>query len=503
MTVPRADPSTVPPAGAGPTAGPGGAYVEVRETHSGIVLLLGERALKLKKPVDLGFLDFSTPDLRLAACHREVELNRRLAPDVYEGVGEIRGAAGERLEPVVLMRRMPDAHRLAHLVVSGGRVEDEVRAVARVVADFHTRCATGPEIAARGTRDAVAARWHANLEEARRFRGGVLPADEFDEVDRLADRFLAGRAPLFDDRVARGAIVDGHGDLLADDIFCLADGPRVLDCLDFDDALRHLDRLDDVACLVMDLERLGADGAARTFREHYLELSGDPAPAGLLDHYVAYRAFMRAKVTCLSTAPGAAEQARRLQDIALKHLRRAGVALVLIGGAPGTGKTVLSGAVADALGAVVLSSDRVRKEIAGITPEDHRPDAFAAGLYAPAHTDATYAELLARAERLLARGETVVLDATWSDAHRRDEAAALAARTASDLVQVRCETPADVAEARIAQRRGGASDADAATARLLRERFAPWTQATAVDTAGSLAAAAAVVRRLVRPHQGP
>jgi aminoglycoside phosphotransferase family enzyme/predicted kinase len=435
---------------------------------------------------------------------REVELNRRLAPDVYEGVGEIRGADGRTVEHLVLMRRMPENRRLASLVRGGApldhRLEDRLRAVARLVADFHTRCETGPIVSTQGTRDAVLRRWRNNIEESRVFRGRLLPGAAFDEVESMAERFLAGRTALFADRVARGAIVDGHGDLLADDIFCLPDGPRILDCLDFDDALRHLDRVDDVACLAMDLERLGSADAGALVLEHYLELSGDPAPVSLVDHYVAYRAFMRAKVTCLRAdgqSNGSAE-ARRLLGIAHRHLRTSVVSLVLVGGGPGTGKTTTASALADALGAVHLSSDRVRKELAGLPPETPSTAAFGEGIYSESWTERTYEELLSRAAGLLAMGETVILDATWADARHRLTAGTVAQFSSSELVSFCCEAPADLTDARIAGRPPDASDADLEIAHRARDRFDPWPEATVVWTADPLKDNVGAMVRLIR-----
>jgi aminoglycoside phosphotransferase family enzyme len=152
------------------------------------------------------------------------------------------------------MRRMPDDRRLSALVGSGAPVQEHLRALARSVAAFHASARRGPEITREGGRDALGARWAANVAEVRT-SGTVLAADLVDAVDRLSSRFLAGREPLLADRCARGRIVDGHGDLMADDVFCLDDGPRALDCLEFDDRLRYLDGLDDVALLAMDLER--------------------------------------------------------------------------------------------------------------------------------------------------------------------------------------------------------------------------------------------------------
>ena len=155
----------------------GSRWAEVRETHSGVVFLVGERAYKMKKPVTTGFLDFSTPERRLAACRREVELNRRLAPDVYLGVSSVsgaelppwtgRGADGAPVEHLVVMRRMPDDRRLSTLVRAGAPVRDHLRDLARSIAAFHAAAVRGPEMTAQGSRDALAGRWAANVEQMR------------------------------------------------------------------------------------------------------------------------------------------------------------------------------------------------------------------------------------------------------------------------------------------------------------------------------------------------
>ncbi|GHE74913.1 hypothetical protein GCM10018771_66290 [Streptomyces cellulosae] len=279
------------------TTGPDRPRAEVCETHTAVLFFAGDRVHKLKKPVDLGFLDYTTVPARRTACEREVELNRRFSPDVYLGLGELREPGARDPEPLVVMRRMPAERRLSRLVREGADVDDVLRAVARQLAAWHARAPRGPEVDAQGTRDALLSRWEDSFRQVRELAGdGGLP-DEVPGVERLVRRYLAGRAPLFDTRIAQGRVVDGHGDLLAEDVFCLDDGPRLLDCLEFDDRLRHVDGLDDAAFLAMDLEQLGAPEAAAWFLARYGEFSGDPAPSSLRHHYVAYRAFVRAKVS--------------------------------------------------------------------------------------------------------------------------------------------------------------------------------------------------------------
>jgi uncharacterized protein len=490
-------------------------YAGVAETHSAVVYFAGDRAYKLKKPVNLGFLDFSTLPEREAACARETELNRRYAPDVYLGVADVRDPAGATCDHLVVMRRMPAARQLAALVRAGVPVRRPLRQVARILAAQHARAPRSEQISSQGRRDAVLGRWDDNLEQARLVRGRALGAEVIDETGQLARQFLAGRRPLFDERVSGGHILDGHGDLLADDIYCLDDGPRILDALDFDDRLRWLDGLDDAAFLAMDLERLGAPELARDFVSWYAEFSGDPAPASLRHHYVAYRAFVRAKVACLQAGQGraaAAPQARQLAGIALRHLRAGAVTLVLIGGLPGTGKSTLAGAVADELGWTVLSSDRLRKELAGLPPEHSAAVAYGTGIYTEAWSERCYAELLHRAVALLGRGESVLLDASWTSAEERAAAAAAAAAASAGLVQLCCAASPELARLRMRSRPGTTSDADAAIARQMSAAMAPWPAATVIDTeaggsgpAGPPAGFRAVLQRAldaVRPH-GP
>ena len=490
-------------------------WAQAAETHAAAVFLVGDLACKLKKPVNLGFLDFSTVAARTVACAREAELNLRFAPDVYLGVAELRGPDGEVCDHLVVMRRMPASRRLSTLVRSHEPVARPLRQVARILAAQHAKAARSPQIAEQGSRDALRRRWTDNIEQTRTIQARLAPREPLDpavicETERLASRFGAGRAPLFDARIRQGRIVDGHGDLLADDIFCLDDGPRILDCLDFDDRLRWLDGLDDAAFLAMDLERLGAPALAEQFMAAYAEYSGDPAPASLRHHYVAYRAFVRAKIACLRGAqddPAAGFEARHLAEVALRHLRAGAVTLVLIGGLPGTGKSALADATAGRLGFTVLNSDRVRKELAGLPAETSARARYGSGIYTAEWTERTYRELQRRAAVLLAHGESVIADASFITARQRAAAAATAAEASADLVQLRCTAPGELAAQRMSTRPSRVSDADDAIAAQMEAFAEPWPDAAVIDTevGGTAGVAGQSVDRAVeaiRPH-GP
>ncbi len=458
------------------------------ETHSAVVFFLGDHAYKVKKPVDLGFLDFSTRELRELACHREVDLNRRLAPDVYVGVADVIGPDGLPLEHLVVMQRMPDERRLARLAVEGGSLDAEIAQIARTIAAFHARARRSTIADELASVDATRALWGENTGALIAGGGTTFDESTVATVHALAMRYLDGRRPLFAARTAEGRAVDGHGDLLADDIFCLPDGPRVLDCLDFDERLRMGDGLADVAFLAMDLDHLGRPDLSERLLTSYGEHSGDVWPPSLAHHHVAYRAQVRAKVTALRAAEGdeeAASAARDLLDLALRHLEAGRVRLVLVGGPPASGKTTLARSLARELDAVVLHSDVIRKELAGVPATTSLAVGFEQADYRPHATERTYRTCMERAEIALGMGATVILDASWARADLRDQARHLARRTCADLIELCCWAPVDVCEGRIEQRQatgGDASDATAAIAASLRERFDPWPEADLVDT---------------------
>ncbi len=477
----------------------------VAETHSALVFFVGDRAYKLKKPVSLGFLDFSRLETREAVCRREVELNRRFAPDVYLDVATISDSAGKPCDYLVVMRRMPDERRLATMVAHRANVDRHVRQIARLVASVHAQAPTSTEMALVATRDAVQAHWEASFEQMRPFVGPVLDPVVNARVESLAHQYLAGRSALFDHRIAQGRVRDGHGDLLAEDIFCLDDGPRILDCLEFDDRLRWGDVLADVAFLAMDLERLGALQLSVRFLSWYREFSGETYPGSLAEHYIAYRAHVRSKVACLRHAQGdaaAAVEADSFLHQAYRHLQQGRVVLTLVGGLPGSGKSTLATGISDALSFVLLRSDEVRKDLAAIPHDAHVHDRIREGLYNPAVTAATYRELLARARRAMELGESVVLDATFSDGAWREAAAELAKTTSSHLIEFRCELGLAEAAARIAARTPStayASDATVEVATAMSVSADPWPSAIAIDTAGPPATSLAAALRALIP----
>ncbi|ATQ30974.1 AAA family ATPase [Rhodococcus ruber] len=466
------------------------AYAAIRETHTSVVFFVGGRVHKLKKPLDLGFLDNRTRQARERACHREVELNRRLAPDVYLGVADVHGPDGLVCEHLVEMRRLPDDRRLAALVQRGEPVAAVVTAVARQVAALHAASPHEPAIDQCATAQFLGGLWRESLDHLDRLPVGAEATDLLTAIRDMAGRYLAGRERLLDERIAAGRAVDGHGDLLADDIFCLDDGPRIIDCLEFDDRLRYGDAALDIAFLAMDLERLGGEAAARQLLPAYAEFSADAFPSSLMHHYIAYRAVVRAKVAALRHEQGdehSRGSALALLDQTRRNLDRGRVRLVVVGGLSATGKTTVAHLAGQHLGATVLRSDVVRKELAGLAPTADATAAVGAGLYSAAHTDETYDELLRRAAVALGHGESVVLDATWLTEPRREAARAVAAAATADLVEIECRADPAVLVRRIVARRERGGDASDATPAVLDDQLHvrdEWPTARVVDTSG-------------------
>jgi uncharacterized protein len=465
-------------------------YSAVHETHTGLVVLVGDLAYKVKKPVRTDFLDFSTPERREWACQRELELNRRLAPASYLGVAHLSAEWTGTSEPVLVMKRHPDSSRLATMVRLGEQVCEPLIAIAEVLSRFHESAGRSRPVEAQGTVGAVNARWEANITELQGFVGTVIDRLRLKSVERLAAQFTAGRAQLFTQRIHDRRIVDGHGDLLADDIFCLRDGPEMLDCLEFDDDLRYVDTIDDAAFLAMDLEFLGRKDLGEFFLGHYSRLAADPAPQTLKDFYIAYRALVRAKVDCVRFAQGhrdAASDASRHVDIALEHLQACSIRLAVVGGGPGTGKTTLAHGLADRVGAAVISTDEVRRAMQNSGVITGAAGVLEAGLYSEVNVDTVYAEVLRQARIQLASGRSVILDGTWRDPRRRDQVRQLAIETHSAEIEFMCEASASSAARRIAARPAGSvSDATPAIATALTDASQQWPEAHHVDTSRPL-----------------
>ncbi len=459
--------------------------VEVRQTHISAVFLAGDVVYKVKKPVDLGFLDFTTLERRLHYCREEVRLNRRLAPEVYLGVVTVTAGpdgglhlegAGEAVEHAVKMRRLPDdatlEARLESRTLQGAALERLGRRIAR----FHATAASGPRIASFGRWEVVARNARENLEESVDQVGVTVSREVHRRLDEILETRLRALRPLIDARAGRGAPRDTHGDLHLEHVYVFPERepPRdlvVIDCIEFNERFRYADPVSDMAFLSMDLRFRGRWELEERFSRAYFDASDDPDGCRLLPFYRSYRAAVRGKVEGMAAAEeevGPHERGRAVRTarghwlLALSELvepdRRP--ALVLVGGLPGTGKSTLAAALADEAGFQVISSDRVRKELAGLKPEAKASAGFENGLYAPEWTERTYTECLRRAREELFRGRRVIVDASFRDQERREAFLEAGREMGVRTVLLLCEAPASVVRERLETRNPGASDAD-------------------------------------------
>ncbi|OBK92584.1 hypothetical protein A5646_03355 [Mycobacterium sp. 1245499.0] len=469
--------------------------VRLHETHSSWVLLAGSYAYKLKKPVNLGFLDFTTIERRRADCAEELRLNRRFSPQMYLGVVEVAERKGHyRIggepgsgEPAVWMRRLPEEGMLPAKLARGDVDIRLARRIGRTLAKLHDRAETGPDIDEYGSATSVIANWRENFDQIAPFIGRTISRDVNEDIRTYVGQFVRSNAPLLRRRVTEGHVRDGHGDLHAASI-CIDNGQILLfDSLQFAPRYRCADLASEVAFLAMDFEYHGRADLAWAFVDSYVRASGDVGLPSLLDFYTCYRAYVRGKVRSLRlaqterTPDGEGHQliaeSRAYFDLAWAHaggLPRPPMMVTM--GLPASGKTTLARSLAGRFGLVHLSSDVARKRMAGIEPTQRGTDAFGSGLYDPATTRTTYAALRRDAGRWLRRGRGVVVDATFGNPAERAQMQRLAHRLGADLHVVLCDADDATLMARLERRateRGVVSDARIELWPELRAAFTP------------------------------
>jgi aminoglycoside phosphotransferase family enzyme/predicted kinase len=468
-----------------------GRDARICETHVSWVIVAGSRAYKLKKPLRYPFVDQSTPELRRALCEEEVRVNHPLAAPIVRGVAAVVGGPrGPELAPagspaaldhVVVMRRFRDADTLAARLATGRAHEEDVRAVGRMLAGFHSTAERAQDVGG------PARRWALNLAEL---------VDALDDVDPAVLSMLgtfgpaqAHRwAPELARRAARGLVIDGHGDLRAEHVLLEDDRILVVDRLEFDAELRQADVAEDVAFLTMDLERLGTRWAAERLVEGYVGAGGDPGPPELFAFFGAYRALVRAKVAALADRR---DEALELVDLAVRLSWRARRPLrVIVTGPPASGKTTLGNALANAACVGYLGSDAIRPR-----------DADGHGCYDTRSRAEVYRRLGRAAQRL----DSFVIDATFGEPALQ-QAFLDAAGAVEHLAIVECDAPEDVLLDRAARRpQSAGSEAGPAVTAALVERHVPFTPVGAsrlrVDaTADTAAIVTHVAQWLDRTH---
>jgi aminoglycoside phosphotransferase family enzyme/predicted kinase len=458
--------------------------VQLLETHISWILLAGERAYKIKKPVNLGFVDFSTPELRARCCAEELRLNRRLAPDLYLAVVPVHGPPAEArfhgdgpvIEMALMMRRFPQSALLPAALARAAVPAEAFIALAARLAAFHARAAVAGPADPWGEPEAVCRPALANLQvlEAAQLPTAVLDRPRLARLQCWTQAEAQRLAPLFRQRKAAGRVREGHGDLHLGNLALLNGRIEVFDCLEFSPELRWIDVISDLAFLAMDLEQRRLQEPAQQLLGHWLEASGD----------YDGRALVRAKVTALRLAQAAlpateAEDLRRSLGAYLhwadsRTRRRAG-ALVITHGVSGSGKSHWARRLAQRPGWLQLRSDVERKRRFGLwgEPQDDLPPPDAALLYSPQVSNWLYRErLLACSEAALAAGFSVVVDATFLRRADRQLYRALAGRLDVRFAVLACACDEPQARLRLESRRRQGQDPSDADDDVLTRQLA-------------------------------
>jgi aminoglycoside phosphotransferase family enzyme/predicted kinase len=457
--------------------------VQLIETHISWVLLTGDFAYKIKKPVDMGFLDFSTLALRQQACDDEVRLNRRLAPDIYLAVVAITessaapriNGSGVAFEYAVKMRQFPPDATLDRLAERSELGLEQIDALAARLARFHLHeCAIATPESPYGKPDAVLQPVADNFSILEDVHGDPLLKQK---LTRLHDWSLAEHqrlAPLMRERKQQGSVRECHGDLHLGNMAWVDDSLVIFDCLEFSPALRWIDVISEVAFCFMDLLHRERRDLAFRFLNGWLEISGDYRGIALLRYYAVYRAMVRAKVAALrarQSGDGLAEVDRWLQ-MAEQLIQIPPLQLWITHGLSGCGKTTLSQAMLQKQGLVRLRSDIERKRLAGLTATSSSGSGIASGLYSPNTSRRTYDHLATLADGLLEAGWPVIVDAAFLSRWQRDLFRTLAQRRALSFHILDIQTAHATLRERIVRRAALGQDASEADLRVLDHQIA-------------------------------
>jgi uncharacterized protein len=467
------------------------------ETHISWVFLHETEVYKVKKPVDLGFLDFRTLELRRAACDAEVRLNRRLAPGTYLGVVPIvldetgrhqiaeTNTTHDVVDWAVKMVRLSNDDRADKLLNQGKLDAPFVAAIAETLAAFHANAESSDAISQYGSTEAIARNVRENFDQMRAtVNDFISPADEA-EIEKHQLGFLNEHHAWFDARIATGRVRDGHGDLRLEHVYLRdAAAPTIIDCIEFNDRFRYGDVCADIAFLSMDMASQGRKDLAERFLAKYAQASNDFDLYRLVDFYEGYRAYVRGKVSAMLAADHsappqvrlAAEQSARHHFLVALAAQRAPLArprLIAVGGIIGCGKSTVARWLGGTLLAPVIESDRTRKHLKGVDALAPLASASFSGAYSADNTEQVYAEVLRKAAAVLGSGRSVIVDATFRSETHRQDVHALSEEFNIPFLFVECQADAEICRARLEKRDGKKTTSDG-RATLLDEFIAKW-----------------------------
>lgn len=456
------------------------------ETHISWLVLGETHAWKFKKPVNFGFLDFSTLAKRKHLCDEELRLNQRTAPELYlevvsvnaDGEAAVFSGTGPVLDYALKMRRFDQDGLLNRLSDAGSLNKDHMAALATAVADLHGISATASDELAYSTPSEIGKWFTENFTQILPHLEGAAIRTTLGTIEQWGSTALNALEPLMDARHARGYVREGHGDLHLGNIVLTRAGIRLFDCIEFNPALRWIDTASDIAFLIMDLEHRQQHRLATVFLNGYLHHTGDYEGLRLLNYYKVYRAMVRAKVALLRL-----QQCAEPDKAPIEHEFRAYVALattyckptqatlVITHGLSGSGKSHYGRAICEAFGMIMVRSDVERKRLAGLSATASSASAIDGGLYDRNTTRATYQRLETIARLALASGLSLLVDATFLKRRQRARFIALAQQTRAHFAILSLAAPKAVLAARIRERSAHENDASEATLAVLEAQY--------------------------------
>jgi aminoglycoside phosphotransferase family enzyme/predicted kinase len=452
--------------------------IEQRETHISKVFLTDRLVYKIKKPVDLGFLNYTSLEKRKHFCAAEVMLNRRLSDNVYLAVVPITyreghyflNGPGEPVEYAVKMRRLPDKATLNQLLQNNDVASVIIDQLSVKLAAFYQNSITNDRISKYGAWETIWSNWVENFEQAQPYAGDTIDQRQYDIIKSITLAFLKRNKNLFRKRVKAGHIRDCHGDLRCGHIY-YHKGIQIIDCIEFNDRFRFADVVSDLAFIAMDLDVEGFPAVAHQLILACADHMNDPDLFVLLDFYKCYRAFVRAKVHCLSMAGHCLDQweqgklrrkITRFIELAYQYvLRFARPTLWVVCGLPASGKSTIANELAKSQDILVLNSDEIRKKLFGFKPANTHVRDIEKGIYSQRASALTYGKMLLRAQEELKQKRSVILDATFSQKNQRTEVLRLAQDHDVNVLFIECKAPRKYLERRLKKREQKPSISDA------------------------------------------
>jgi len=478
--------------------------LQLIETHISWVILTGPYAYKIKKPIDLGFLDFSTLAKRRFFCEEELRLNQRTAASIYLEVLPITGTVerpklgGEEevIEYAVKMRQFPQEAQLDRMLGNNALTVQHMDAFARLVAEFHAQIAVADTTLSFGDPEHVVQPIEENFEQIRECIKSIDAIQILDAIEKWSLEQYKILLPLLEQRKQQGYIRECHGDMHLRNLAWIDNKPVAFDCIEFNANLRWIDVISEIAFLVMDLQDRQQPELAQRFLNAYLEITGDYKGIRLLPFYAVYRALVRAKVNAIRLNQDTLEDKERdsinqefvgYLRLAQSYIEGREKRLIITRGLSGSGKSTLTQSLPEKINAIRLRSDVERKRLAGMKSSESSQAKPGEGIYAKNFSDETYQHLLDIAGKIIDAGFSVIVDATFLEKEKRDMFRRLAKEKKVSFTILDFVASTDILRQRIQQRKHDVSDADLAVLQQQLDNLKPLSKnempyVTSIDT---------------------